>query len=260
MLCWLHTHVSYPRGVMLCCWRCTQRSACCLTRSGGLLSVRGHGQVSRSYSQPRHDWERLEKENILTVPNLLSVARIALSPVTGYLVVEGNYSWAISLFAIVGVTDILDGYIARKFKGQSSNLGSVLDPLADKVFMSVVCVSMTYAGLLPVPLVVLVLGRDVLLIGASFYLRYTTLPPPRTWRRYWDIQRSTVQVTPNTLGKVTTGLQLMSVGAPLLSAMCQATTTPLLQTLWVLTGVATISSGVNYLFRMKGFKILNKPP
>ncbi len=96
------------------------------------------------------------------------MARIALSPVTGYLVVEGNYSWAISLFAIVGVTDIvrmsltvlyilsplfslsqLDGYIARKFKGQSSNLGSVLDPLADKVFMSVVCVSMTYAGLLP---------------------------------------------------------------------------------------------------------------
>ena len=92
----------------------------------------------------------------------------------------------------------MDGQIARHYPGQSSMLGSVLDPLADKCLLSILCITLTVQGLIPcedilrkgvlfvvcvclpfsVPLTVVILSRDAVLIGASFYLRYTTLPPP----------------------------------------------------------------------------------
>lgn len=146
--------------------------------------------------------DKFEKENILTVPNLLSLSRIALSPVLGYLVLMENYSLAFGLLALAGVTDLADGYIARTFPGQASMLGAVLDPLADKCLVAVLCITLTVSGLIPLPLTAVILARDGVLVAGSFYLRYITLPSPRTWSRYWDIKRATVQVTPSALGKV----------------------------------------------------------
>jgi cardiolipin synthase len=197
-------------------------------------------------------------------------------------VLQGSYLTAFGLLAVAAVSDVVDGQIARHYPGQSSMLGSVLDPLADKFLVSILCIALTVQGLVPLPLTVVILSRDALLIGASFYLRYTTLPPPdsclltlplpfpfppslplsppsqRTWSRYWDIQRSTLQVTPSPLSKLNTLLQLSTVGLSLGAPLINASHHPLLQALWVTTAVSTVMSGASYLIQMKGFKILGK--
>ncbi|KAE8600873.1 hypothetical protein XENTR_v10013432 [Xenopus tropicalis] len=117
-------------------------------------------------------------ENPWTIPNLLSMTRIGLSPVLGYLVVGEDFNLALGLFVFAGITDLLDGYIARNWANQKSALGSALDPLADKILISVLYVCLTYANLIPVPLTIMIILRDIALIAAVFYVRYKTLPPP----------------------------------------------------------------------------------
>ncbi|XP_043912425.1 cardiolipin synthase (CMP-forming) isoform X2 [Protopterus annectens] len=106
------------------------------------------------------------------------MARIGLSPYLGYLIVEENFNLALGIFALAGLTDLLDGYIARNWANQKSVLGSALDPLADKILISVLYISLTYAGLLPVALTAMVILRDIVLIAAVFHIRYKTVPPP----------------------------------------------------------------------------------
>ena len=72
----------------------------------------------------------------------------------------------------------LDGYIARRFPGQASSLGSFLDPLADKVLVTALYLSLTYVGIIPAALTSLVVSRDVLLVYAGLYIRYMSVVPP----------------------------------------------------------------------------------
>ncbi|CAH3046319.1 unnamed protein product [Porites evermanni] len=120
----------------------------------------------------------LQREDIFTIPNLLSTLRILATPVLGYLVITEDFVSSLALFGVAGITDMLDGFIARNFKNQKSVLGTILDPLADKILMSVLTVSLTLVSLLPVPLTALILSRDALLIGYAFYLRFKSLPSP----------------------------------------------------------------------------------
>lgn len=66
----------------------------------------------------------------------------------GYLVLHGQHKWALGLFAYAGITDLIDGWMARKFKLQTV-VGSVIDPMADKVLMTVLTVTLAMNGLLP---------------------------------------------------------------------------------------------------------------
>ncbi|KAG8124394.1 hypothetical protein E2320_019745 [Naja naja] len=88
-------------------------------------------------------------ENPWTVPNLLSMARIGLAPILGYLIIEEDFNVALGVFALAGITDLLDGFIARNWANQKSALGSALDPLADKILISVLYISLTCANLIP---------------------------------------------------------------------------------------------------------------
>ncbi|KAG8583947.1 hypothetical protein GDO81_008602 [Engystomops pustulosus] len=141
-------------------------------------------------------------ENPWTIPNLLSMTRIGLSPVLGYLVVGKDFNLALGIFVLAGITDLLDGYIARNWANQKSALGSALDPLADKILISVLYVCLTYANLIPVPLTVMIILRDIILIGAVFYVRYKTLAPPRTLGRYFNPCYATAQLEPTFISKV----------------------------------------------------------
>lgn len=76
----------------------------------------------------------------------------------------------------------MDGWIARTWESQSSKMGSFLDPMADKVLIATLFLSLTYAGLIPVPLTSIIIGRDVLLVVAGFVIRYQSLPPPVSFR------------------------------------------------------------------------------
>ena len=72
----------------------------------------------------------------------------------------------------------MDGLIARKVPGQASSLGSFLDPLADKVLVTALYLSLTYVGIIPPALTSLVVSRDVLLVYAGLYIRYMSVAPP----------------------------------------------------------------------------------
>lgn len=123
--------------------------------------------------------EIVERENVMTIPNLLCVGRAALAPYIYYVVtVQADYSYAMGLLAFAGLTDLLDGYIARNWPSQASKMGSFLDPMADKLLVGSLALSMCSAGLFPVWLCAMVLFRDVFLVGAGFVIRYISLPPP----------------------------------------------------------------------------------
>lgn len=87
-------------------------------------------------------------ENIYTVPNFLTFSRLLAAPVVGYLVLHDQYVWALSLFAYAGITDLIDGYIARHWKLQTV-VGTVIDPMADKALMTILTVCLALKGALP---------------------------------------------------------------------------------------------------------------
>ncbi|XP_048831464.1 cardiolipin synthase (CMP-forming) [Brienomyrus brachyistius] len=198
-------------------------------------------------------------ENPWTIPNFLCMARIALAPVLGYLIVEQCFHLSLGLFVLAGVTDLLDGYIARNWANQKSALGSALDPLADKILISVLYISLTYASLIPAPLTVLVISRDVALIAAVFYVRYKTVPPPRTLSKFFNPCYATAQLKPTFISKVNTAIQLVLVAASLAAPVFQYTDSVFLQTLWLITALTTAASGYSYYhYGKKTVEVLNK--
>lgn len=98
------------------------------------------------------------------IPNTITIARLILVPVLIFLLDQGEYGWALVVFTFAGLSDGLDGYLARRFKLESE-FGGFLDPIADKVLMISVYVTLVLLGLLPVWLVLIVVARDFLIIG-----------------------------------------------------------------------------------------------
>ncbi|XP_066537399.1 cardiolipin synthase (CMP-forming) [Hoplias malabaricus] len=197
-------------------------------------------------------------ENPWTIPNFLCMARIVLSPVLGYLIMEQYFHLSFGLFVLAGATDLLDGYIARNWPNQKSALGSALDPLADKILISVLYISLTYAQLIPVPLTALVLARDVALIAAVFYVRYKTVPPPVTLSKFFNPCYTTAQLKPTLISKFNTAIQLFLVAASLASPIFHYTDSILLQSLWYITALTTAASGYSYYhYGRKTVEVLN---
>lgn len=152
-----------------------------------------------------------KRENIYTIPNILTASRIVLSPFIGYCILHDYYSWALGLFAYAGITDLLDGWIARKWKLQTV-VGTIIDPMADKMLMTVLVVALTMKAALPLWLAVIILGRDVGLAISALYFRWISLPPPKTMSRYWDFSLPSAEVRPTTISKYNTFLQLGLMG------------------------------------------------
>ena len=109
-------------------------------------------------------------KRVLTVPNLISLARIALIPVFWSLIVdEDTTAWGIVLFGFVVATDWVDGTIARR-TGQVSELGKVLDPLADRLAIAAGLIALVVRGAFPLWAAALILVRDVLVLAAGAVL------------------------------------------------------------------------------------------
>ena len=102
------------------------------------------------------------------VPNILTILRLILIPIILYFIYSGNYILAFILFTISGITDVLDGFIARKFN-LISNIGKLLDPLADKLTQISVLAALVKIEIIPFwILVIVVLKELVMVVGASF--------------------------------------------------------------------------------------------
>ena len=97
-----------------------------------------------------------------TIPNLLSVLRLALVPVFLYLILTDHPILAFSVLAVASFTDWLDGYLARRLN-QTTRLGALLDPAADRLYIFATLIGLAITGAIPVWLPVVVIGRDALL-------------------------------------------------------------------------------------------------
>jgi cardiolipin synthase len=163
------------------------------------------------------------------VPNVLSFLRIVLAPYIMRAIWLREYEFAIILCLLAGLSDALDGFLARRFKAITS-FGTYLDPLADKILLSGVFVTLALDRAIPWWLTSLVLGRDLLILGFVLWaLRATSLRafPPSLW------------------GKVSTILQIFFLVTALLRLAGYADKQTLLMMMWA-TAVATLGSGVHY--------------
>ncbi|KAI0013951.1 hypothetical protein F4779DRAFT_562027 [Xylariaceae sp. FL0662B] len=195
-------------------------------------------------------------ENIYTVPNLLTFSRLIAAPFIGYAILQDAHAWALGLFVYAGVSDLLDGWIARQYKLQTV-VGSVVDPMADKTLMTVLTVSLAVKGLLPVWLAVIILGRDVGLSIASIYYRWISLPPPKTFTRYWDFSLPSAEVRPTTISKYNTFLQLGLMGATMVIPVLDVDAGVAMVAFQYLVATTTVWSGLSYVFSKDAVKILS---
>lgn len=87
-------------------------------------------------------------EDIYTIPNFLTVTRIVASPVIGYLILQDAHTWAVGLLAYAGISDLVDGWIARRWNRRTV-VGTIIDPMADKILMTILTVCLAIKGALP---------------------------------------------------------------------------------------------------------------
>lgn len=105
----------------------------------------------------------------MNVPNILTIARFFLIPVYIYVFYSQDLHTAFAIVVIAGLTDILDGYIARKYN-LITKVGQMLDPLADKTMMITVILTLTVEGIIPIAAAIIIFGRDILMIlSATFF-------------------------------------------------------------------------------------------
>lgn len=167
----------------------------------------------------------------MTIPNLISIARLLLVPLIVWLIVAGQFSLAFWVFIAAGLSDAIDGFIARTFDLRS-DLGSYLDPIADKALLVSVYVTLAYIEAVPGWLVIVVVSRDLLIVGAV--LLSWMLGEPMDTRPHW-------------VSKVNTLLQI-ALAAVVLGDLASTLDASLLRMLMVYAvGALTVLSGAVYL-------------
>ena len=120
-------------------------------------------------------------DDLLTIPNVLSFARLALIPVFLGFLITGQDVLALVVLVAGGVTDFLDGFLARRLH-QVTRLGKLLDPVADRLTILSATIGLTYRGFLPMWLLLVVLARDVGMLCLGVVLARHRAPPPSvTW-------------------------------------------------------------------------------
>ncbi|KAJ4159292.1 uncharacterized protein LMH87_008199 [Akanthomyces muscarius] len=197
-------------------------------------------------------------EDIYTLPNILTFSRLVAAPFIGYFVLHDSHAWAAGLLVYAGVTDLLDGWIARRWNRQTV-VGTVIDPMADKVLMTVLTVCLAVKGALPVWVASIILGRDVGLGIAAIYYRWISLPPPKTFARYWDFSLPSAEVRPTTISKYNTFLQLALVGVTTGAPLVPVDLSQALTIMQYVVAATTVWSGASYIYTKDAVKILNAP-
>jgi cardiolipin synthase len=130
------------------------------------------------------------------LPNTISVIRLLLVVPIAMSMLEGNYLQSLSLFLIAGLSDGVDGYLARRF-GWVSAFGKIIDPLADKLLMLVTTIVLAVLGHFPIMVLLLMIAKDLTIVGGV--LVYTVIV-------------GFPKIRPLFIGKITTTLQLLLLG------------------------------------------------
>ena len=167
----------------------------------------------------------------MTIPNMITILRFLLVPAVVYCLLEGSVGWALACFLVAGISDGVDGFIARHFN-QRSTLGAYLDPMADKVLLVSTFLVLGLMRELPLWLVVLAVSRDLLILAAV--LLSTIMGHP-------------VTVRPLFVSKANTAMQIVLVAAVLGELAFAADVGWLRESLVYLSGALTAASAAAYL-------------
>jgi len=184
----------------------------------------------------------MEGDRAVNIPNTLTVIRIVLVPVIVIFLIQGEYGKALICFIIAGVTDGLDGLLAR-ILNQTTVVGAYLDPLADKALVISMFMTLAIVGVIPGWLAVVVISRDCIILGGVLVLTLMSV---------------NLQINPSFVSKINTTLQLVAIFFALLLKIGSAGKhfhDAFLFVCW-LTAFFTVISGADYL--LKGMKLINR--
>lgn len=167
----------------------------------------------------------------MSLPNLLTILRILLVPLAVWLIINDQFTSAFGVFVIAGVTDAVDGFIAKRFDSVTE-LGAYLDPIADKLLLVSIYVALGIQDFLPNWLVILVVSRDVMIIGAVILSWLVGHP---------------VRIRPLFLSKANTAAQITLAALVLGLLAIDGYSVDIVMWGSALTGLLTVASGGQYM-------------
>ncbi len=177
----------------------------------------------------------------MSIPNFLSLFRIVLVPITVIFLIDGSFLTALAAFSLAGITDGLDGFLARVLN-QQTILGSYMDPIADKALLTSCFVTLSILGIIPPWVTVIVVSRDFIIVFGISILFMVSVP---------------FEMRPAFVGKITTTVQLITIFLALVFKSLGGNGHPFyMYLLYWLTAVLTIISGFHYIVR--GIRAINR--
>ncbi len=175
---------------------------------------------------------------VKNLPNILTIMRILLLPFFAAALIYREYQYALILFVSAGITDILDGFLARARK-QITAFGSILDPIADKFLLITSFILMSINGLIPKWLTLTVISRDLIIVTGWLILYFVT---------------HNLKVEPSIIGKAANAFQFLLIGLILLSInLKDISFIPV--SFFITVAVLTAVSGLHYIY--KGLQTAN---
>ena len=167
----------------------------------------------------------------MILPNLITVARLFAIPAAIFAILGREMALAFWIFVAAGVSDAVDGALARAFRAQT-DFGRLLDPTADKALLVSVYAAMAYMSYVPLWLVALVVGRDLLIVGGFAFLRFLSIP---------------VRIQPLLIGKLNTFAQILLAATVLASEAFNWGWHGMIAVFIWLVAATTLASGAVYI-------------
>jgi len=182
--------------------------------------------------------DRFDAARLINIANGLTAARVLLVPYFAFLLISGRGKAALVVFAVCGATDALDGLLARWLR-QRTLVGTLLDPIADKLLMATAFIVLAYVHIVPLRLAVMVISRDIFILVGSFLFL---------------LLLDASDIRPTVLGKANTAVQILTViyflaivAFPAEMTGMGTGTLPNRIVTWV-CAVTTVASGLQYMY------------
>jgi cardiolipin synthase len=169
---------------------------------------------------------------MLELPNIITLVRIGLVPIMAYYLVIETYRIALPIFLIVALSDLADGYIARKFK-LASRLGATLDPIADKLSMLVATFLLAWQGLLPIWLAIAIVARDIVIVLGALAYR---------------VALGHVEIAPTRLSKINTAIEFTVLLLVMAAAAAWIEIGAWMPTVFMVVFAMVVASGAQYVW------------
>jgi len=206
-------------------------------------------QARRFSSKNNDDMNKLKSETHTSVwqqlqspPNIITLTRMASTPVLAYWITSEQYVWAVLGCALAGLSDRLDGFLAKKYNW-GTTVGTYLDPMSDKVLVNGLAISLWYSNILPTPLIVVWAIKDVGLLSGTAWMLYKNYNSVNFFTT--SLAHKPLEVNPTAIAKLNTALQFATLGVGIISPL--GSFSPIvLDTLCWATAATTVGSVVSY--------------